>query len=379
MKNAQNTKNSHYVPQFYLKNFLGKNNSLHCYDLTKKNYFECSDLKQVCKKRNLYLIKNKISELDKALFIKMFGNSNAEDKDFCNQITEMLNGTLGNLFTIKINSNKEIENEINNLLSSSINIDNYSRKQESLFTFIENDFQILYENIINQKVLPASNFKEQDIKLYLYIKILKYVHQELFNDLKNTIKLDTKNIQHELPKLNLLNNYESIPQIDIMHYMLSQYFRTKKIITGIKNILEGKNTQISTIIERILPNQKFDMNNVMFLFLQIQPILLLNNVIIDNYELILLKNCTYTPFLISDNPCINTYAEINKKNYNKDELEIYFPLTPEIALIITKNKKICREIDDISVVDCYNNKITNNAERFIFSNDIMILKKYNLI
>lgn len=161
--------------------------------------------------------------------------------------------------------------------------------------------------------------------------------------------------------------------------MLSQYFRTKKIITGIKNILEGKNTQISTIIERILPNQKFDMNNVMFLFLQIQPILLLNNVILDNYELILLKNCTYTPFLISDNPCINTYAEINKRNYNKDELEIYFPLTPEIALIITKNKKICRKIDDISVVDCYNNKIINNAERFIFSNDIMILKKYNLI
>ena len=377
MTDRQLTKNNHFVPKFYLKRFLDNSNYLHFYDLQNKKYHNTTDLSQVCKQKNLYLIKNKITELDKALFVKIFGNESLEDKDFCHQMTEMLNGTSANLISIKFNGDKELQREIDNLISESLNCKNYSMEQETLFTFIENDFQVLYQNnIIDKQTLPNCNFQNEDIKLYLYIKILKYVHQELFNRLKNTIKANFKNNKQDIPKLNLLKNMKSRPLIDIMHYMLSQYFRTKKVINCIKNVTATSKDEISKFMEQTFPNQKYDIDNLIFLFIHIEPILLLKNLIDDNYRLILLKNCTYTPFLISDNPCINTYAETNKNKYKKEEFEVYFPLTPTLALLLTMNKKICNEIDDVNLVDDYNKKIIKNAERYIFANDMMLLKKY---
>lgn len=386
MSEGQQIKNSHFVPRFYLKKFLDKDNCLYFYDLKNKNYHKTTDLRQVCKQKNLYLIKNKITTLDKVLFITTFTNKNPEDIDFCDKMTEMLNGTLANLVSIKYDV-KAIQANIDELLSKSLNKEKFSRKQESLFTYIENDFQDLYQNIIDKQALPDSKINDEDIKVYLYIKILKYIHQELFNDIRDAAKKEqesqkeldnTVNENHQdLPKLNLLKTMSSsLPIIDIIYYMLSQYFRTKKIISNLKERTINSSTKISDFIEQNLPNEKFDYNNLIFLFVQIQPILQLNNMMKRNYKLLLIKNHTYTPFLISDNPCINTYAKVNKDKYDLDELEVYFPITPKLALLLTKKSNIDTDIEDVNLIDDFNKKVIQNSERYIFADNEIILKKY---
>lgn len=372
----QQTKDNHYVPQFYLKQFLNNDGFLQCYDLQKKQYFSSNRPKEICKRKNLYLIKNKISSLDKALLWMFLGNIDNEDKDFCRHLIEMLNGTVSNLISIKVNNN-QVQEKINKCLLSTLNETETSRKIETLFTFIENDFQIFFNEIIKNKSISVSDFSTTDIKTYLYIKILKYVYQDLFNSLKYTLK--SENVKKcELPKLNLLeHSKENLPIIDIMHYVLSQYFRTKRIVNGVKHNFKKYESQIQKNINSNVSDEKFDTDNITFLYLIIKPILLLNDMLKNDFYPILLKNCTYTPFLISDNPSINTYADKNKKKYNVDELEIYFPLTSNLALLLTKNKNIVNEIEDVNVIDEYNLKIIKNAERYIFANDKVILKKYD--
>lgn len=46
MKN-QMTKKQHYVPQFYLNNFINENHKLNVYDRKKKCFFEASP-KEIC-------------------------------------------------------------------------------------------------------------------------------------------------------------------------------------------------------------------------------------------------------------------------------------------------------------------------------------------
>ncbi|WP_421201325.1 DUF4238 domain-containing protein [Aeromonas enteropelogenes] len=50
----------------------------------------------------------------------------------------------------------------------------------------------------------------------------------------------------------------------------------------------------------------------------------------------MLENHTYSPFLTSDQPIVNTYAAFGKQVKDHDELEFYYPLSPEKALLLTK-------------------------------------------
>ncbi len=381
MKDRQKTKDNHFVPQFYLKQFLNKNGCLYCYDSINKKNFSCTNIKEVCKKKNLYLIKNKISILDKCIFIKFMKNLDSVDKDFCDLLVEMLNDTTGNLFSIKIKGNKKIEEEINTLRQKSLNNNDYSRKQETLFCYIEDNFQSLYAKIIENENIDNTNKENENLKMYLYAKVLRFIHQELFNDLKNIIESENKEKSKNLLKLNLLNNTkENIPLFDIMYYMLTQYFRTQKVFNEIKEALNTHEEKMQLFINKEFPNEKFDINNLIFLFINIKPILLLNSMFNYKFHLLLLKNNTYTPFLTSDNPCINTYADSNKKKNNKkytfDELELYFPLTPTLALLLTKNQNISKEIEDVRVIKEYNLKIIKNAERYVFANYDKLLEIY---
>ena len=57
-----NTKNNHFVPQGYLKNFLNDNLSLYKYDLNNSlKSYEVTNLKKECSCKNLYSTKQKIT------------------------------------------------------------------------------------------------------------------------------------------------------------------------------------------------------------------------------------------------------------------------------------------------------------------------------
>lgn len=57
-----NTKNNHFVPQGYLKNFLNDKLSLYKYDLDNSlKSYEITNLKKECSCKNLYSTKQKIT------------------------------------------------------------------------------------------------------------------------------------------------------------------------------------------------------------------------------------------------------------------------------------------------------------------------------
>lgn len=383
LKKRQNTKDSHYVPKFYLKNFVDKNLFLHKIDLERdNNYYFTDNLSSECEHKNIYLVRNKITDIEISCYSLLLGNNNVIERHFCGELAKMLNDELGKIFEISINSNLKIENEFNTFKDTILNNSDLSRKQESLYTYIENDFQPIYETIIKNGNL--SSFKHdvsENILLHLYVKMQKFIYQEAFDDIKFALRqLGSAEARIFKSKLSTItsNNYYSV-----LHYMLSQYFRTKKMIKTIGAGISLRKTKIEQHVRSSLPELQeytLDENSIVYLFVHNQPILMLKKMLIDNYHLVLISNQSKIDFIISDNPCVNTYIKENKTKYENDELEIYFPLTNKLALFFTKKEEFINQdkliTSDDNFVDTLNKVIRKNADRYIYGNSEKLLRKY---
>jgi hypothetical protein len=88
------------------------------------------------------------------------------------------------------------------------------------------------------------------------------------------------------------------------------------------------------------------------------------------FNLVLLINNTNIDFITGDQPLINTYGVNDKRELLKDELEFYYPITPKISILITKNITNKKEIliNDESEIINYNKMIIKSSEEQIFSN-----------
>lgn len=105
------------------------------------------------------------------------------------------------------------------------------------------------------------------------------------------------------------------------------------------------------------------------------------NLIMAGSHPVLLTNETEIPFITSDQPVINTFAEIittEKRKLKYDELEFYYPLSPKRAVIQTE-KKIYHGIDKRNVsteeVKKYNQMIYSEADRFVYASDKAMLEE----
>jgi hypothetical protein len=96
------------------------------------------------------------------------------------------------------------------------------------------------------------------------------------------------------------------------------------------------------------------------------------------YGLFLLHNESGIPFITGDQPIINTFGnQKNKRKLDKDEFELFYPIKPNLALLVSdnmKNKstKIKLSSDD---VESYNDKIFDASYDQIYANSEDVLKK----
>jgi hypothetical protein len=96
------------------------------------------------------------------------------------------------------------------------------------------------------------------------------------------------------------------------------------------------------------------------------------------YKLVLLINKTEINFITSDQPLVNTYCVKNKKVLEEHELEFYYPISPKLSVLITKDIKDSRKviIADEKKICFYNDMIFKSHEEQIYANKEIYLRKY---
>ena len=355
------TKNNHFVPKFYLKNFMNENKILYMRDITKGTLHEKKEkeLKSVASKKNLYSLKTKITTNDISIFCQFFlskslnkSSSTKRYKEYNQILAVFLNNTLTDLLKITLPNDKELEKKINDFLKENSNDPTISRNQEDLFTFYEGNFQTPYNKILETGTLSTikQNSHPQNSAMPLSSNIDHYIMLKVYYFVANALNTDNK--------INdpITNN----PYYDLLYYIFIQYFRTNKAINACK------------ISEDLLSKCNISQDAISFLIIHTLPMILLTNLLADDYSLTLIQNRTNISFITSDNPCINTYSNNSKecdRSLKHHEFEVYFPLSPKLAILFSKKEEYQQDTLQASEqqVKYWNKLIKHNAQRYVFS------------
>ncbi|MCL2184169.1 MAG: DUF4238 domain-containing protein [Chitinispirillia bacterium] len=133
--------------------------------------------------------------------------------------------------------------------------------------------------------------------------------------------------------------------LDFNFYIVMQYLRTEKMAKSIPDVNAKKSWHVmreiltSTIVWNVFK--------------------------IGEWEMVKLDNTTEIPFITGDQPVINI---LNEKDKPQQKMMLYYPITPQIAILIKEKDEKYRNINDLDDVRFYNNKIVQFSENQIYSN-----------
>jgi len=150
-----------------------------------------------------------------------------------------------------------------------------------------------------------------------------------------------------------------------LFYVSEQYLRTNKVKSNIVKIFQ-KNTDVD--IEKIwnILRHIFATNTAF-------------NLSEENIKIILIENLSTIPFITGDQPIINTFAVGKKLEDIVENIELYYPISPTLAILLSENidysgteKLIFKEEDVIR----YNKYVTLESLEQIYSNSAESLEVY---
>lgn len=360
------TKNNHYVPQFYLKSFRNEQGNIYYLDKNTGICYETTNLKEIAFKKNLYTVKDKITETDIKVFEKLFQLDLRLplEKYYLSYLVAFLNDEFTKLFTLKYEKDKKIEQKINNLIKESINSPDISRNQELLFGFYEQKFQPIYNQIINNENLSCIQSDKKVSIFSLVFRNIVFIMQTMQQKLIQVIKgYPSTEI---FPQTELKNPFCSNKYLDCICYLLTQYFRTNKILSS-PLLKDFENTF------KIKTGQKVRMDNIMFLLIHFHTLNIIDKLINERYELSLIQNVTDIPFITSDNPAINPYSDITPQKTIPEGCEFFLPLSPKLGILYSKfclyerqnSVIIFQKTKDINY---WNELLFKEAAQFIYGN-----------
>ena len=223
------TKNNHFVPQFYLKKFLNVSGNLQIFDKTRKNMYCTRDLRGIACSRNLYTITQKITQNDINFFKKLSNikKERSPENEYIFILTCFLNDELSNLISVKCNNEENkhfVENMVKDILNESV-----SRNQEILLSFYENDFQRIYSKIINENGIYSFLKTDEDPFVYISLKTIEFIYFQVLKKMNMYIKKKFGK-QVACEKQNVSEMLNKIDYYDFVYYVLIQYFRTENVI-----------------------------------------------------------------------------------------------------------------------------------------------------
>lgn len=248
-----------------------------------------------------------------------------------------------------------------------------------------NDCKLIKQIFISKQIEPIKSLLEDWIEpIEKFLLVYNDVQNE--KEIKNWIEMQLKNLLEEIHtqiEIDGMSGLSKIQSGDVFFlskdndlyeecaikfliYLCFQYFRTKKIKNNVKEGL-GEYTRLFNDFDNAF--------NLMVLILSTRlGYTLFSHIKNKVFNCYLLENDSEIPFITGDQPVINTHTSSNVYE-EVTELELYYPITPTMSLLITKdqieNKKCC-----VKKVQEYNKLIERQSREIIFANDAIFLRPY---
>lgn len=176
------------------------------------------------------------------------------------------------------------------------------------------------------------------------------------------------------PILNSLLNHDfsslstEIGRFNFLHYVFNQYFRTLKMQERMIRYTQPPAALGNPNLENCWPILRHIFSDNMTLSLTSD----------SSYKLFALHNENVTKLLSGDQPVINTYA-IGKPNSEPVyEIEIYYPISPNLAIIMSNNDKwVGKKHLSQDEVEFFNRAIIAESADQVYSKDRSTLEFYS--
>ena len=155
--------------------------------------------------------------------------------------------------------------------------------------------------------------------------------------------------------------------MNFLVFLILQYVRTNKVKTNFLSAVHGVIPNINVEAVWSVSKHIFATNFAWNLYSKREKM-----------KLYLLRNTTSAELITGDQPVVNTYATDTEKYQPVDDLELYYPITPRLGILITdqlslRNGEILElNEDDVAV---YNHHIFQNAHDQIYSLSRVSLEK----
>ena len=169
-----------------------------------------------------------------------------------------------------------------------------------------------------------------------------------------------------------LNNQEIDKRYQFYEYISVQMFRTWKS----KDTIDKS---IKETIEKYPDSRLKNVSDAMFpLMMIVNSVILATAFCKNNFYIQMIDNKSTQDFITGDLPIINLCANYNEINSSPNRMELYYPISPKLAIICKNSIKRNEEIvlNDAKVVDDYNKKIFAAASKQVFASQESDLEKY---
>lgn len=153
---------------------------------------------------------------------------------------------------------------------------------------------------------------------------------------------------------------------ETMMFLCFQYFRTKKMKNSVENSFQSQPgfSKFWNVISHVLATT-----------------LARNLSFSPDLSFTFFENKLSRTFLTCDQPIFNTLSNSTDKDGNTNAIELYYPLVPRLALLISFSPKpqnwISHQDIDENMLDHFNRMVIEFAEEFIFAANREDLEFYN--
>ncbi len=242
-------------------------------------------------------------------------------------------------------------------------------------------FNIIYKNVhsnLKKSIFEINEILDYEVDVEADDEKVKNIVKQIFNDNKTTIENSVftqagemfagdieSGISSDLweriykKDTSIINDEKT--RINFYSYLIGQFWRVpakKETMSKALNEINQKGN-LSLSVDRMFPY--FVLHQTMIESAYMSSY--------NEHRLIYLTidNSTNIKFITSDNPVINMNTNANKKP------EYYFPLTPEVALLVVKDYTIDDSILTKAEVSKFNKLIYDNATQYVIAqsnNDI---------